>query len=181
MAPLGPFLCKNFGTTISPWIITAEALAPFRTAQSPRPAGDPKPLDYLWDEADQARGAFDIELEVRLSTAAMRANGAAPVRISTSNTRHLYWTIAQMVAHHTCGGCDLAPGDIFGSGTISAPDPSGYGSIAELSFDGEKPFELPTGEKRAFLEDGDEITLLAHAHRAGCVSIGFGECTGRIV
>jgi len=181
MAPLGPFLCKNFGTTISPWIVTPEALAPFRIAQPPRPAGDPKPFDYLWDEADQAGGAFNIDLEVRLSTEAMRAQGLAPMRISASNTRHLYWTLAQMVAHHTCGGCDLAPGDIFGSGTISAPDASGYGSIAELSFDGEHPFALPTGEQRAFLEDGDEITLLAHAHRAGCVSIGFGECRGRIV
>jgi len=181
MAPLGPFLCKNFGTTISPWIITPEALAPFRIAQPSRPAGDPKPLAYLWDEADQKSGAFDIELEIRLSTEAMRARGQAPAKICTSNTRHLYWTLAQMVAHHTCSGCDLAPGDIFGSGTISAPDPGGYGSIAELSFDGEKPFQLPSGEKRAFLEDGDEVTLLAHTHRAGCISIGFGECKGKIV
>jgi fumarylacetoacetase len=180
-APLGPFLSKNFGSTISPWVITAEALAPFRIAQPPRPAGDPKPLDYLWDDEDQRCGAFDIELEVLFSTETMRAKGMPAQRVSVSNTRHLYWTIAQMVAHHTCGGCNLAPGDLFGSGTVSAPDPSGYGSIAELSFDGEKPFDLPSGEKRAFLENGDEVILRAHAKRAGYVSIGFGECKGRIV
>jgi fumarylacetoacetase len=180
-APLGPFLSKNFGTNISPWIITAEALAPFRIAQAPRPADDPPPLDYLWDDEDQRSGAYDIELEVMLSTASMRANGMAPARISVSNTRYLYWTLAQMVAHHTCGGCNLAPGDIFGSGTVSAPVPTGYGSIAELSYDGTKPFELPGGEKRAFLQDGDELTLRAHAKRDGFATIGFGECTGRVV
>jgi fumarylacetoacetase len=181
MAPLGPFLCKNFGTTVSPWIVTAEALAPYRVAQAPRPQGDPAPLPYLWDDTDQSTGAFDIELEVRLSTQTMQEQGMAPVRIALSNTRHLYWTVAQMVAHHTCGGCDLAPGDIFGSGTISAPDASGFGSIAELSFDGTRPFTLPSGETRAFLEDGDEVTPRAHAHRSGYVSIGFGECIGRII
>jgi fumarylacetoacetase len=178
-APLGPFLSKNFGTTISPWVITLEALAPFRIAQPERPAGDPRPLDYLWDDADQAHGAFDIELEVLLSTERMRTQGMAAHRVARSNTRHLYWTLAQMVAHHTCGGCNLAPGDLFGSGTISAPDPSGYGSMAELSYDGTRPFELPSGEKRTFLEDGDELTLTAHAQRPGQVTIGFGDCTGR--
>ena len=180
-APLGPFLSKNFGTTVSPWIVTAEALAPFRIPQPPRPAGDPKPLDYLYDEDDQQTGAFDIELEVFLSTEAMRARGLAPHRIARSNTRYLYWTVAQKVAHHTCGGCNLAPGDLFGSGTISAPDPSGYGSLAELSYDGTRPFDLPSGEKRAFLEDGDEVTFRARARRDGCVAIGFGACTGRVV
>jgi len=179
-APLGPFLSKNFGTTISPWIVTPEALAPFRIAQPARPGGDPKPLDYLWDEEDQAQGAFDIELEVWISSERMRAQGLPAHRIARSNTRHLYWTLAQMVAHHTCGGCNLAPGDLFGSGTISAPDASGYGSMAELSYDGTRPFELPSGEKRGFLEDGDELTLRAHARRDGCVSIGFGECSGRV-
>ena len=181
MAPLGPFLSKNFGTSISPWIITPEALAPFRIAQPQRPAGDPKPLDYLWNEEDQLSGAYDIELEVLLSTEAMRSRGMPAKRVALSNTRHLYWTLAQMVAHHTCGGCNLAPGDLFGSGTVSSPDPTGYGSIAELSHDGEKPFDLPSAEKRTFLEDGDEVTLRAHARRDGYVSIGFGECTGRIV
>jgi len=180
-APLGPFLSKNFGTTVSPWIVTTEALAPFRIAQPPRPAGDPRPLDYLWDDEDQRSGAFDIELEAFVSSEAMRARGMSPHRVSRSNTRHLYWTVAQMLAHHTCGGCNLAPGDLFGSGTISAPDPSGYGSMAELSFDGLRPFELPSGEKRAYLEDGDEVTFRAHASRADYVSIGFGACTGRVV
>jgi fumarylacetoacetase len=180
-APLGPFLSKNFGTTVSPWIVTAEALAPFRIAQPPRPAGDPRPLDYLWDDEDQRSGAFDIDLEVSISTEAMRAKGMPAHRVSRSNTRHLYWTIAQMVAHHTCGGCNLAAGDLFGSGTISAPDPSGYGSMAELSYDGAKPFSLPSGEKRAFLEDGDEVIFAAHARRAGYISIGFGECRGRVL
>jgi fumarylacetoacetase len=181
MAPLGPFLSKNFGSTISPWVITIEALAPFRIAQPPRPAGDPKPLDYLWDAEDQNSGAFDIGLEVTISSESMRAKGLPAKRVSLSNTRHLYWTLAQMVAHHTCGGCNLAPGDLFGSGTVSAPDSSGYGSIAELSYDGEKPFEIAPGERRSFLENGDELTLCAHASRDGFVSIGFGDCSGRIV
>ena len=180
-APLGPFLSKNFGTTVSPWIVTVEALAPFRVAQPERPAGDPPPLDYLWDDQDQRTGAFDIELEVLLSTEAMRVKGLAPHRVSRSNTRHLYWTLAQMVAHHTCGGCNLAAGDLFGSGTISAPDPSGYGSMAELSYDGSRPIDLPSGERRAFLEDGDEVVFRAHAQRAGYVSIGFGECRGKVM
>jgi fumarylacetoacetase len=180
-APLGPFLSKNFGTTVSPWIVTIEALAPFRIAQPGRPAGDPRPLEYLWDEGDQASGAFDIDLEVLLSSASMRARREPAKRVSVSNTRHLYWTIAQMVAHHTCGGCNLAPGDLFGSGTVSAPDASGYGSIAELSYDGERPFEIAPGDKRSFLEDGDEVIFRAYARRDGFVPIGFGECSGRIL
>ena len=180
-APLGPFLSKNFGSTVSPWVITLEALAPFRIPQAPRPEGDPRPLEYLWDDDDQASGAFDIDLEVSIQSAAMRAQGQPGKRVSLSNTRHLYWTLAQMVAHHTCGGCNLAPGDLFGSGTVSAPDPSGYGSIAELSYDGERPFEIAPGEKRSFLEDGDEVVFRAHARRDGFVPIGFGECSGRIV
>ncbi len=180
-APLGPFLAKNFCTTVSPWIVTVEALAPFRIAQPPRPSGDPRPLDYLWHEGDQQNGAFDIELEAWISTAGMRTQNAPPQRIALSNTRHLYWTVAQMVAHHTCGGCNLEAGDLFGSGTISAPDPSGYGSFSELSFDGKQPLTLASGEKRAYLEDGDELTLRAHAGRAGRVSIGFGECKGTVV
>ena len=178
--PLGPFLAKNFGTTISPWVITTEALAPFRISQTARPAGDPRPLAYLWDDGDQQSGAFDVELEVLLSTAGMRAKAMPPQRLAVRNTIHLYWTVAQMVAHHTCGGCNLFPGDLFGSGTISAPTPSGYGSIRELSQDGKQPIKLPSGETRSFVEDGDEVIFRARARRDGYVSIGFGECRGRI-
>jgi len=179
--PLGPFLAKNFGTTISPWVVTMEALAPFRQAQPPRPAGDPRPLPYLWDEADQGRGAFGIALEVWLSTEAMRRDGTPAHRLSVSNVNHLYWTLAQMVAHHTSSGCNLQPGDLFGSGTISAPESSGWGSLSELSDDGRADIRLPSGETRTFLEDGDELILRARAERAGFASIGFGDCAGRIV
>ena len=181
MPPLGPFLAKNFGTTVSPWVVTVEALAPFRHPQPPRPQGDPRPLPYLWDDTDQEQGAFDVELEALIATEAMRRQGRAPHRLALSNARHLYWTLAQMVAHHACGGCNLQPGDLFGSGTISAPGRDGFGSFAELSDDGKTPLTMPSGETRAFLEDGDELILRATARRDGFVSIGFGECRGRIV
>ena len=180
-APLGPFLAKNFCTTVSPWIITTEALLPFRIAQAARPEGDPRPLDYLWDDEDQKSGAFDIELEALILTPSMRAKKMPAQRLSLTNTRHLYWTLAQLVAHHTCGGCNLEPGDLFGSGTISAPDTSGYGSFAELSFDGRQPLTLASGEQRAFLEVGDELVLRAQARREGFAAIGFGDCRGTIV
>jgi fumarylacetoacetase len=179
--PLGPFLSKNFGTTISPWIVTMEALAPFGRAQPPRPEGDPRPLPYLWDDTDQESGAFDIGLEALIRTKTMREKGMPAHRLSASNVKHLYWTISQMVAHHTCGGCNLQPGDIFGSGTLSAPDRSGWGSFSELSEDGRTPVELPSGETRAFLQDGDDLILRARAEREGYAAIGFGDCTGRIV
>jgi fumarylacetoacetase len=179
--PLGPFLGKNFGTTVSPWIVTSEALAPFRVPQPPRPAGDPQPLPHLSDAADQHAGAFDIELEALLLTQAMREKGLAPHRMSTSNTTDLYWTIAQLVAHHTSGGCNLEAGDAFGTGTISGPTPEGWGSLMELSQDGQRQIALPSGETRTFLEDGDEVILRAHGRRAGAVPIGFGECRARIV
>jgi fumarylacetoacetase len=179
--PLGPFLAKNFGTTISPWVVTMEALAPYARAQPPRPEGDPKPLPYLWDEGDQAHGAFDIGLEVLIQTKLMREKRMSPQRISASNVKHLYWTLAQMVAHHTCGGCNLQPGDIFGSGTLSAPERSGWGSLSELSEDGKVQIDLPSGEQRTFLQDGDELTLRARAEREGYASLGFGDCTGAIV
>jgi fumarylacetoacetase len=174
--PLGPFLAKSFATTISSWIVTPEALAPFRTAQPPRPDGDLAPLDYLLDEADQAAGALDIELEVLLLTQRMRAEGREPHRLSVGSTRHMYWTVAQMVAHHTSNGCSLRPGDLFGSGTISAPTRDGYGSLLEITRGGREPVTLPNGETRAFLEDGDEIVLRARARREGAAPIGFGEC-----
>jgi fumarylacetoacetase len=177
--PLGPFLAKNFLTTISPWIVTPEALEPFRIPQAPRPAGDPQPLPYLWDESDQAHGALDLDLEVYLSTETMRRTGLGPERISLSNSRHLYWTVAQMLTHHASGGCNLRAGDLFGSGTISAED--GYGSLLELSKGGTQPLRLANGERRTFLLDGDEIILKACAHRPGFASIGFGECRGTVV
>lgn len=178
--PLGPFLAKNFATTLSPWIVTPEALAPFRIAQPPRPEGDPAPLDYLLDAADQARGAYDIALEVTIATRAMREAGTAPHRLSLSNARHLYWTAAQMVAHHASGGCNLRPGDLFGTGTISAPDESGFGSLLETTNGGRQPIELPSGETRRFLEDGDEVAFAGRCRRDGFAPIGFGACRATI-
>jgi fumarylacetoacetase len=179
--PLGPFLAKNFGSTISPWVITSEALAPFRVAQPPRPAGDPQPLPYLWNDADQQTGAFDIALEALLLTENLRAKGLPPHRMSASNTTDLYWTLAQLVAHHTCGGCNLAAGDLFGTGTISGPTPEGYGSLMELSADGQRQIMLASGETRTFLENGDEVIFRAHCRKDGCTPIGFGECCARVV
>jgi fumarylacetoacetase len=179
--PLGPFLAKNFGSTISPWIVTPEALVPFRSAQPPRPAGDPAPLAYLLDESDQREGAFDIELEVLLLTGQMQQRRLPPHRLSLSNALHMYWTAAQMVTHHTSGGCNLRPGDFFGTGTISAPDASGCGSILEATLGGKVPVRLETGEERRFLEDGDEIILKARCRRDGFAPVGFGECRARIL
>jgi fumarylacetoacetase len=179
--PLGPFLAKSFATNISPWVVTQEALAPFRIAQAPRPDGDPRPLDYLLDAGDQAAGAFDIELEVLLLTEAMRGKALPPHRLGVSNAQHLYWTVAQLVAHHACGGCNLQPGDLIGSGTISAPTMDGFGSLLEMSKGGREPISLPSGETRRFLEDGDEVTMRATCKREGFASIGFGECRGRVV
>jgi fumarylacetoacetase len=178
--PLGPFLAKNFGTTVSPWIITTEALTPFRAAQPARPAGDPRPLPYLWNEADQQMGAFDIALEALLLTEGLRAKGLPPHRMSASNTTDLYWTLAQLVAHHTCGGCNLAAGDLFGTGTISGPTPEGYGSLMELSADGQRRIALASGETRTFLENGDEVIFRAHCRKPGRTPIGFGECRARV-
>jgi fumarylacetoacetase len=179
--PLGPFLAKNFMTTASTWVVTPEALAPFRIAQPARPDGDPKPLDYLMDEREQGEGAFDIELEALILTETMRAQNLPPHRLARSNARHLYWTVGQMIAHHTCTGCNLEPGDLIGTGTISAPTPDGYGSMLELTRGGREPVTLPTGETRKFLDDGDEVIFRAYGRREGFVQIGFGECRGRIV
>ena len=179
--PLGPFLAKSFQTSISPWIITPEALAPFRLAQPSRPAGDPAPLPHLLDAQDQATGAIDLTLEVLLSTAGMRARSLPPQRLSRANASVLYWTTAQMLAHHSSNGCNLNPGDLFGSGTISSVEDTGWGSLMELSFAGAKPITLASGETRTFLEDGDEVTLRARAHRPGFAPIGFGDCSGLVV
>jgi fumarylacetoacetase len=174
--PLGPFLSKNFQTTISPWVVTAEAMTPFRIAQPPRPEGDPRPLDYLWNQDDQAHGALSINLEVSLLTASMRAQGAPPFPLSRGPASNMYWTVAQMVAHHASGGCNLSPGDLLGTGTISAPDKTGFGSLLELTRGGSDPLTLPNGETRCFLEDGDEVRLSAKAVAEGRTPIGFGPC-----
>ncbi|MES2498013.1 MAG: fumarylacetoacetase [Pseudomonadota bacterium] len=174
--PLGPFLAKNFQSTISPWVVTAEAMAPFRIAQPARPDGDPQPLPYLWDEDDQAKGALGVELEVHLLTAKMREAGLAPQRLSRGPASNMYWTVAQIVAHHASNGCNLQPGDLLGTGTISAPTDDGFGSLMELSRGGTQPVTLSNGEQRSFLEDGDEILLSATARADGYVPIGFGEC-----
>jgi fumarylacetoacetase len=174
--PLGPFLSKSFSTTVSPWVITAEALAPFRRAQPARPSGDPAPLPYLLDPADQAEGAVDIALEVLLAP-----KGGAPQRLSASNATDLYWTLAQFVAHHASGGCNLNPGDLFGTGTISGPDPAGCGSLLELTRGGAEPVALASGETRRFLEDGDEVIFRGRCRRNGFVQIGFGECRAAIL
>jgi fumarylacetoacetase len=179
--PLGPFLSKSFVTSLSPWVITPEALAPLRCAQPSRPAGDPAPLAYLWSEEDQRSGALAIELEVWLLTALMREHAQAPERISLSNTQHMYWTVAQMVAHHTANGCQLQAGDLFGSGTLSGPEPSQLGSLMEMTLGGTQPLTLANGEQRYFLEDGDEVILRARCSKEGFGSLGFGECRGRIV
>jgi len=178
--PLGPFLGKSFLTSISSWVITPEALVPFRIAQAPRPAGDPTPLPYLFDDGDQANGALDIELEVLLLTPGLREKGLAPHRLATSNAHHLYWTVAQLVSHHTCCGCNLRPGDIFGTGTVSGPSEDTLGSLLELSAGGRRPVTLPSGETRRFLEDGDTVIMRAHCRRDGFATIGFGECRGMI-
>lgn len=174
--PLGPFIAKNFQSTISPWVITADAMSPFRLPQPPRPEGDPSPLPYLTDAADQAHGALALTLEVYLLTERMRREGDAPFRLSNGQASNMYWTVNQIVAHHSSNGCNLNPGDLLGTGTISAADRSGFGSLLELSAGGKYPIRLPNGETRAFVEDGDEITLYATASAPGAVSIGFGEC-----
>ena len=179
--PLGPFLAKNFMSTVSPWVVTAEALVPFRIAQPGRPAGDPRPLPYLWDDADQATGALGIELGAFLTTAAMREAGIAPHRLSRGVAANMYWTVAQIVTHHASNGCDLRPGDLLGTGTISAPTDDGYGSLMEITRGGTAPIALPTGETRGFLEDSDAITLTATARAEGYVPIGFGACTGTVL
>jgi fumarylacetoacetase len=178
--PLGPFLGKSFLTTISPWVITPEALAPFRTAQASRPASDPAPLPYLFHAADQAEGAFDIDLEVLLLTPGLKVKGLPAQRLAISNARHLYWTVAQLVAHHSSGGCNLRAGDLFGTGTISAPTEDGLGSLLELSAGGRRPVALASGETRRFLEDGDTVIMRARCRRERFAGIGFGECHGTI-
>jgi len=173
--PLGPFLAKNFHTTVSPWVVTAEAMAPFRIAQPTRPEGDPRPLPHLMDEADQQTGALSIELEVLLVTARMRQAGLPPHRLSLGTADAMYWTVAQMIAHHSSNGCDLRPGDLLGSGTLSTADRQGFGSLMELTEGGKVPLTLPGGKPRTFLQDHDEVIFRATARADGYCPIGFGE------
>ena len=179
--PLGPFIAKNFASTLAPWIVTMEALAPFR-APFNRPAGDPDPLPYLDSPANRSHGQLDLVLEVWLQTAAMRAAGEAAVRLSRASTREAaYWTPAQLIAHHTVGGCNLQPGDLLGSGTLSGPRPGEAGSLLEMTLGGQQPITLPNGETRSFLADGDQLSLRGHAERRGFRRIGFGPCTGELL
>jgi fumarylacetoacetase len=178
--PLGPFLGKSFATTVSPWVVTLEALAPFRLPWTRAP-DEPQPLPYLADAAALRSGAIDIQLEVWLDTARMRAAGAAAQRLSTSGFRDAWWTVSQMLTHHTVNGCNLQPGDLLGSGTQSGPLPSQAGSLLELSAGGKQPITLASGETRTFLEDGDRVTLRGWCQRAGCARIGFGEASGTVL
>ena len=178
--PLGPFLSKNFGSTISPWVVTAEALAPYRVPFV-RPAGDPAPLPYLDSELNRRAGAIDITLETWLQTRRMADEGIAPHRLMQSNFRDSYWTVAQLLAHHSAGGCNLQPGDLLGSGTQSGPGPDQGGSMLELSNGGKTPLTLPGGETRCFLEDGDTVTLSGYCAAPGQVRIGLGSATGTVL
>jgi fumarylacetoacetase len=178
--PLGPFLAKNFATTISPWVVTLDALAPFRTAAFERPAGDPAPLPYLHDDDDRRAGGIGIRLEVLLSSARMRAEGLPPARLSRGDLADLYWTPAQLVAHHTSGGCNLRPGDLLASGTVSGAAKDARGCLLELTWRGTEPIRLPTGEERRFLQDGDEVVFRGWCEQEGFVRIGLGECRGEV-
>jgi fumarylacetoacetase len=178
--PLGPFLSKNFASTLSPWIVTMEALAPFRAAFE-RPAGDPQPLPYLDAPANREIGALDIVLEAWLQTAKMREAGEPAVRLTRGNAKEAgYWTAAQLVAHHTVNGCNLQPGDLLGSGTLSGPRPDEAGSLLELTLGGKQPISLPNGERRSFLEDGDMLSLRGWCEREGAVRIGLGEVSAMV-
>ena len=176
--PLGPFLAKNFATSVSPWVVTLDALAPFRAPAFERPPGDPAPLPYLFDERDQRSGALDITLEVLLSSARMRGAQQPPMRISLGSFTTMYWTVAQLVAHHASNGCNLQPGDLLASGTVSGPTKESRGCLLERTWRGTEPLALPTGEIRRFLEDGDEVIMRGWCERPGFRRIGFGECRG---
>jgi fumarylacetoacetase len=180
--PLGPFLAKNFLTSVSAWVVSPEALAPFRKPMPQRPAGDPQPLPYLDDPADRESGGLAIQLEATLTTEQMRRQGVAPHILSRGSAdAAMYWSAAQIVAHHSANGCNLQPGDLIGTGTLSTESDGGLGSLLEISRGGKQPIDLPSGEGRSFLEDGDEITLRAWCEGDGGPRIGFGECIGRVV
>lgn len=179
--PLGPFLAKNFATSVSPWVVTLDALAPFRAAARTRAADDPAPLPYLHDAGDQARGGFAITLEVWIRTARMRADGVPAERLSHGDFRRMYWTLAQMLTHHASNGCNLRAGDLIASGTVSGPDKGSRGCLLELAWRGTEPVTLSNGEQRAFLADGDEVIVRGWCEAEGSVRIGFGECRGMVL
>ena len=178
--PLGPFLAKNFATTVSPWVVTLEALAPFRTPFD-RAAAEPQPLPYLDDPGQRARGGLDVQLEAWLESARMRAGRTPALRLSHSSLRESWWTIAQMVTHHAVNGCNLSPGDLLGTGTQSGPRPAEAGSLLELTAGGRQPLTLPGGETRTFLEDGDRVILRGFCERAGFARVGFGEAAATVL
>jgi len=179
--PLGPFLAKSFATSVSPWVVPIEALAPFRAPAGARPADDPAPLNYLWSAADQQTGAIDITVEAWLLTPAMRAAGQPAHRLSRANLRDLYWTPAQLIAHHAGNGCNLLPGDLLATGTVSGPEDDAAGCLLELTRGGAKPVQLPNGETRKALEDGDEVILRGFCRREGFPLVSLGECRGRVL
>jgi fumarylacetoacetase len=179
--PLGPFLAKSFATTVSPWVVTLEALEPFRVPAFIRPDGDPEPLEYLDDARQRERGGIDLRLEASLASERMRAAKMSPFVVSRNSLRHLYWTPGQLLTHHTSNGCNLRPGDLFASGTVSGPTRESRGCLLELAWRGEQPITLPTGETRAFLEDGDEVVFRGWCEREGRVRIGTGECRGVVL
>jgi len=180
--PLGPFLGKSFATSVSPWVVTMDALEPYRVPLRPRSDGDPEPLPYLAEPPWMARkSGLDIQLEVYLSTARMREASIEPVRLSRGNLRELYWSFGQMIAHHTSNGCNLVAGDLIASGTVSGAEDGSLGCLLEITRRGAAPVKLPSGEERAFLEDGDEVVMRGYCEREGLPRVSFGECCGRVV
>jgi fumarylacetoacetase len=179
--PLGPFLAKNFGTTLSPWVVTADALEPYRVPRFERPEGDPQPLPHLDTPADRERGGVAITVEVWLRTARMREAGQEPARISRGSFADMYWTAGQMLAHHASNGCNLRPGDLLASGTISGPTEESRGCMLERTWRGANPLALPNGEERKFVDDGDEVILRGFCEREGFARIGFGEAAGVVL
>ena len=179
--PLGPFLSKNFASTISPWIVTTEALAPYRVPAVVRPEGDPQPLPYLDSAHNRDAGAYDIQLEALIETPALRSAGQPPARLCLTSYRHAYWTVAQMVTHHTVNGCNLQPGDMLGSGTLSGPTLDQACALIELTSGGKNPVQLHGGEQRTWLEDGDTVILRGWCEKPGAARIGFGECVGTVL
>ena len=178
--PLGPFLAKNFSTTVSPWVVTMEALAPFRAPAYERDQGDPRPLPYLSSDEDKKYGGIDLSLDVFLATETMRKQGIAPLKLSGGRFTGMYWTFAQMLAHHASNGCNLRPGDLIASGTVSGKIKDSRGCLLELTWRGTEPVQLPTGESRKFLENGDEVIMRGYCETKGFVRIGMGECRGKI-